>query len=258
MPRANRYVLPGLIYHLTHRCHDRQFLLKFARDRNSYRKRLRHALALCQVSLLTYNITSNHVHLIVSSDDPGEVARLMQRAAGELARDHNRRKARSGAFWEGRYHATMVDSRNHLWECLKYVELNMVRSGVAVHPRDWQWSGYGELMGSKRRNRLLDMDRLLHLLDVASIEDFRRHFDQALVEAILKDQCKRDMKWTESLAVGSKGFVEEVQARIPKRRETHFVETDGSWILREAGNSYGAKSGSQNEPIAYRSGVFFE
>jgi REP element-mobilizing transposase RayT len=28
MPRANRYILPGRVYHLTHRCHDRQFLLR--------------------------------------------------------------------------------------------------------------------------------------------------------------------------------------------------------------------------------------
>ena len=122
-PRANRYVLPGFIYHLTHRCHDSKFLLKFARDRNNYRGRLRQALARCQVSLLTYNITSNHVHLVVWSEDPGEVARLMQRAAGELARDHNRRKDRSGAFWEGRYQAT----RNRMLR--KERQLDFARDG---------------------------------------------------------------------------------------------------------------------------------
>ena len=26
MPRANRYILPGHTYHLTHRCHNRAFL----------------------------------------------------------------------------------------------------------------------------------------------------------------------------------------------------------------------------------------
>jgi hypothetical protein len=52
------------------------------------------------------------------------------------------RKGRSGAFWEGRYHATMVDSGEYLWECVIYVELNMVRCGVVDHPRQWNWSGY--------------------------------------------------------------------------------------------------------------------
>ncbi len=33
MPRANRHYIPGYIWHLTHRCHKKEFLLKFARDR---------------------------------------------------------------------------------------------------------------------------------------------------------------------------------------------------------------------------------
>ncbi len=38
MPWANRYMLPRQLYHVTHRCHDRSFLLKFARDRSDYRR----------------------------------------------------------------------------------------------------------------------------------------------------------------------------------------------------------------------------
>jgi hypothetical protein len=36
MPRANRHYLPGHIWHITYRCHQRKFLLKFARDRRRY------------------------------------------------------------------------------------------------------------------------------------------------------------------------------------------------------------------------------
>jgi hypothetical protein len=33
VPRANRYHIPGCIWHITHRCHKREFLLKFARGK---------------------------------------------------------------------------------------------------------------------------------------------------------------------------------------------------------------------------------
>jgi putative transposase len=36
MPRANRHLLSGHIWHLTHSCHHKAFLLKFARDRRGY------------------------------------------------------------------------------------------------------------------------------------------------------------------------------------------------------------------------------
>jgi len=36
MPRTNPHFLPGRVWHITHRCHQKQFLLEFARDRRRY------------------------------------------------------------------------------------------------------------------------------------------------------------------------------------------------------------------------------
>jgi hypothetical protein len=36
----------------------------------------------------------------------------------------------NGAFWQDRYHATAIETGEHLWRCLVYVCLNMVRAGV--------------------------------------------------------------------------------------------------------------------------------
>ena len=238
MPRANRYILPGYIYHLTHRCHDRKFLLKFAKDRDGYRRRLREAVRKHGLSLLSYNITSNHVHLIVFSDYVEQIAQVMQSAAGEFARDYNRRKKRRGAFWEGRYHATIVDSGEYLWECLKYVELNMVRCGVVQHPCEWEWSGYRELMGQRRRNCLLDVNKFLQLLGNPSLEEFREHFEDALVEMIAKDQAKRQDQWTASLAVGSQEFIAEVEPKVRNRQQTKSVQNGNAWILKEHYGSF--------------------
>ena len=35
MPRANRHCIPGCVWHITHRCHKREFLHKFEKDRNA-------------------------------------------------------------------------------------------------------------------------------------------------------------------------------------------------------------------------------
>jgi len=37
MLRANRYFLPEHIWHITHRCHQKEFLLKFIKDRHRWR-----------------------------------------------------------------------------------------------------------------------------------------------------------------------------------------------------------------------------
>ena len=44
MPRANRYHLAGYVWHITQRCHRKQFLLKVARDRRAWIRWLYEAL----------------------------------------------------------------------------------------------------------------------------------------------------------------------------------------------------------------------
>ncbi len=51
----------GYTCHLTHRCHDRRFLLKFTEEREAYREWLRTAINRFGVSVYAYCVTSNHV-----------------------------------------------------------------------------------------------------------------------------------------------------------------------------------------------------
>jgi hypothetical protein len=43
----------------------------------------------------------------------------------------SKRKRRRNAYWEDRYHATPVESGEHVRRCLVYVDLDMVRAGVS-------------------------------------------------------------------------------------------------------------------------------
>ena len=82
MPRANRHFTPGHICHITHRCHQREFLLKFARDRRAYGRWLFEAKKRDGLCVLNYVVTSNHIHLLVKDRGQGEIARSMQLIAG--------------------------------------------------------------------------------------------------------------------------------------------------------------------------------
>ena len=170
MPRANRYVVPGKLYHLTPRCHNRQFLFKFARDRDQYRQLLWRILREFPVTVLGYCITSNHTHVLARSESEGALSRWMQQVEGEFAQSYNRRKHRSGAFWSDRYHCTMIEEGPHLWNCMDYIDLNMVRAGVVTHPVQWPWCSYGEWMGQRRRYGVVDSTECLRVLGGASLE----------------------------------------------------------------------------------------
>ena len=168
MPRTHRYIEPGHTYHVTHRCHDSSFLFKFAKDRQVYRTMLRERLDPYGISLLNYCITSNHTHLLLRVRDQRteSLSRFMQSLEGDFAQAYNLRKKRTGAFWSDRYHTTMIQNGRHLWRCMAYIDLNMVRAGVVDHPSQWEWTGYRELMGERRRNRLLDRAVLCQALEL--------------------------------------------------------------------------------------------
>jgi putative transposase len=235
MPRANKYILPGYAYHLTHRCHNRQWLLRYALDRDEYRRRLRQTLRETGVSLLSYCLTSNHVHLLVASNREGDVPQLMQKQEGEFAEWYNRRKQRSGAFWNGRYQCTMVEGGEHLWRCMSYIDLNMVRAGKVVHPRDWRWCGYDELTGRRSKFLVLDRKKVLELTEAGEAGELRRNHDALIAEALAARRLERESEWTEAIGVGSEEFVAEIAGRTRQRATLEMYETDsGVWAVREA------------------------
>jgi putative transposase len=96
VPRANRYFLPGHIWHITHHCHKQDFLLKFEYDRRAWIRWLFEAKKRYGLSILNYMATSNHVHLLVKDGGRNEIAKSMQLVAGRVAQEFNQRKSAKG------------------------------------------------------------------------------------------------------------------------------------------------------------------
>jgi putative transposase len=238
MPRANRYWLPGQIWHLTHRCHRRQFLLRFGRDQRLWRKwlyetRVRHGLCV-----LNYVVTSNHIHLVVRDRGQGEVAASVQLLEGCTAQAYNRRKQRLGAFWQDRYHATAVESGEHLARCIVYVDLNMVRAGVVAHPRDWPAGGYHEIQGERQRYRIVDRVALAEALevDVEKLADAHREW----INEALREPLTRQGEWSEGVAVGGRAFAEGMLRDLGSRARDRRIHPFGSaYVIREPPTVYG-------------------
>jgi REP-associated tyrosine transposase len=212
MPRANRVFVKGYIWHVTHRCHQQAFLLKFERDRRCWRNWLFEARRRYGLCVLSYIATSNHVHLLIVDRGEAEIAPSMQLVAGRTAQDFNRRKARKGAFWEDRYHATAVQTDHHLIRCLSYIDLNMVRAGVVDHPRDWRVSSYHEIQSPRQRKGIIDHEALCKLVHIGTISELKKAHIRWIDEAARNSM--RNPVWTESVAVGDDFFLTDIQAKL--------------------------------------------
>ena len=251
MARASRHYIPGQIWHITHRCHKREFLLKFAKDRRRWHQWLFEAKKRYGLVILNYTVTSNHIHLLVVGDkDRDVIPNSIKLIAGRTGQEFNKRKNRRGAFWEDRYHSTAIEDGDHLLQCLVYIDLNMVRTGVVSHPAEWPFGGYNEIQKPRRKNVLINYERLRELLGFDTYDKVKTNHKR-WVESLLENGNNiRDDKWTKSIAVGNKRFIEKVNSLMGVLAiGRKSIEARESYQLREPPIPYGDHFGVKKREI---------
>jgi len=242
MPRSARVLLPGHLYHLTHRCHNGSYFFRFDNIRTEYRIRLWRAVRRFKIVMLNYCLTSNHTHLLLEIRRPEFVSAFMRHLEGVSASRYNRRNDRRGAFWSERFHATLIEGGRHFWNCMRYIDLNMVRAGVVRHPADWAWCGYQEIAGLRRRYRILDIAALVRLAELSEVEGFRVWYDLELDQTLKSCSNGREPHWSESIAVGSEGFVRRIGVLATGRKKLDIRKwLEGTWYVREREAGYQSK-----------------
>ncbi|MEW5980278.1 MAG: transposase, partial [Acidobacteriota bacterium] len=219
---------------------QRQFLLKFARDRQAWMAWLFEARKRFGLCVLDYMVTCNHIHLLVYDRQGRDVIPdSVQLVAGRSGQEYNQRKKRRGAYWEDRYHATAVETGEHLRQCLLYIDLNMVRAGAVAHPEQWPECGYVEIQHPKARWRMIDEDQLMELVGVngrGALQQLCREQVEAALERGLEG---RQSQWTESIAVGTPQYLAALERQLGVRAKGRAMQpVEGGYQLRETERVY--------------------
>lgn len=253
MSRGKLYRTSGQVWHITHRCHNKEYHLKFKRDKKRWLYWLFQTKKRYGLCILNYNVTSNHIHLLVYDDSRIDVIpKSMLLIASRTAREYNMRKNRSGAFWEDHYHATAVETSFHLNQCMVYIDLNMVRAGAVKHPIMWPFCGYHEIMSNRLRYRLIDICKLMELIKIKELYRLRQLYKVMVDNYLNAGNFDRESHWTESVAVGSEEFIKEIKSKLGiKVGHRKTVESGGLFALQEEVSPYSSdflwKKGSLRE-----------
>lgn len=226
--------------------------MKFAKDRHRWTQWLFEAKRRYGLTILNYVVTSNHIHLLVVDDnDRMTIPKAIQLTAGRVAQEYNQRKRRKGAYWEDWYHATAIETGRHLLRCIVYIDLNMVRSGVISHPREWAFGGYNEIQFPCRKSILINYDKLASLSGCDSYVTFKKLHGNLVNDALKRNKIHRESCWSQSIAVGEKEFITEVKKRLASKALGRKTEPlDDGFQLREDIFPYIADFDAQNRDIA--------
>jgi REP element-mobilizing transposase RayT len=141
MARRPRSELPAHgVFHITARGVDRRAIFVDDDDRRSFLALVDVAVERFGWRILAYCLMTNHFHVVVIATLPG-VSNGMQLLNGRYAQDFNRRHARTGHLFQGRFHARAVEDDGHLERVCDYVLDNAVRAGLCEERAQWPWLG---------------------------------------------------------------------------------------------------------------------
>ncbi|HEY2629789.1 MAG TPA: transposase, partial [Usitatibacter sp.] len=171
MPRRARLRISGLPLHVIQRGVNRAACFRSDRDRRRYLALLADAALLQGCRIHAFVLMTNHVHLLMSGDEPDSSSRMMKSLGERYVPEFNRRHGRTGTLWEGRFRSSVIDTERYLIECQRYIELNPVRAGMVLHPREYPWSSYRTNAEGRPSRLVIGHECYLRL---ASTDDERR------------------------------------------------------------------------------------
>lgn len=147
MPRIARGSGEGLTYHVINRGNGRQKVFHKDRDFQAFIELLVDAGKRFDVSMLSYCLMPNHFHLLVQAAQTELLSQWMQWVMTSHVRRYHRHYGTSGHIWQGRYKSFIVQSNEHLFTVIRYIEANPVRAGIVESAGDWQWSSHQARIG---------------------------------------------------------------------------------------------------------------
>ncbi len=143
MARLPRYYIKNQPQHIIHRGIGDQDIFHQDDDYLNYYQWLLHAAEQNKLKIHAYILMPNHVHLLASPGTEKSISKTLQSLGRNYVQYFNDNYDHSGSLWEGRYRATILDSREYLLTCSQYIETNGVRNSLVKHPRDYDWCSYG-------------------------------------------------------------------------------------------------------------------
>lgn len=162
MARLARTIIPGQAMHVMVRGNNREILFLKDADRRIYLDWLQEAAKQFGCLVHAFALMPNHVHLLITPQNPDSLAKTMQSLGRRYAQYFNQLHHRSGTIWEGRYRSSLIDP-DYFLRAQRYIELNPVRAGFESNPQDCAWTSFASHIGGNAEPWLVDHQRFWEL-----------------------------------------------------------------------------------------------
>ncbi len=215
MARPLRIQFPGGVYHVTSRGNARGMIFDDDSDRERFLNVLASVVQNHRWFCHAYCLMGNHYHLLLETPD-ANLSRGMRQLNGIYTQGFNRRHARCGHLFQGRYKAILVDQDNYLLTLCRYIVLNPVAARMVLLPENWPWSSYSATAGLVPAPELLTTDWTLSRFG-QSRETARLYYTEFVRQGLEEPSPWKDLRG--GVLLGNEAFIARFQPKLTELQE---------------------------------------
>ncbi len=210
MPRRARSIQGGLVYHILNRANARMTIFEKDDDYAAFERVLEEAHAREDLRILAYCMMPNHWHMVVwprrgADKQVSEFFRWLTVTHTQRRHAHYHTSG-TGHLYQGRFKSFPIQSDDHLYTVLRYVERNPVRANLVEKAEAWQWSSAWRYYKGDN-----DAKKLLAEWPIPRPHDWRKHVNRVLSQSEL-DALRRSVQ--RGSPYGSKAWSKRTIARL--------------------------------------------
>ncbi len=180
MPRPKRVAPGGMVYHVLNRGVGRMRIFDDDGDYFAFEGIMEETLETRPMRICAYCLMPNHWHMVLWPEKDGELAAFMQRlTVTHVARwQQHRDQVGFGHVYQARFKSFPVETDDHFYQVVRYVERNPLRANLVDDLDDWRWSSFW-----RHRHGTATQRRLLSAWPLPRPHKWKCHVERPQTEA---------------------------------------------------------------------------
>ena len=237
MPRRARENLNTSFFHVIVQGINKEFIFEKDQYKDKYFKLLKETKEEHTIDIISYVIMSNHVHLLLHTDEIKELSDFMKKINEDVARYYNYFENRVGYVYRDRFLSEPITNQKYLLHCISYIHNNPVKANMVQKCEDYKYSSYNDYIN--KTNFINDnIVKMVFGSENINIEDYEvLHNNNKYYFAEDKDMLRENMN--------------EIISEIESRYEKNWNELiKYNYILEKIGPEIKARIRISNYELA--------
>jgi len=148
------------LYHVILRGIDKRTIFLSNEDYNKFLYYISKAKEKCSFSLYAYCLMSNHVHMLIKTEET-EPGSIIKRISVGYVQYHNNKYGRTGHLFQNRFKSEPIEDERYFLTVMRYIHQNPIKAGIVDNISVYPWSSYPAFIGNNAY-KLVDTDQVLN------------------------------------------------------------------------------------------------